>query len=240
MKTFLITLFCIAYNIPFAIAQKGPVTTNSRLVEFYDTYKTIDKTLSRESFCKSQYEDKDTQLLQYLYQIDANFPPISNRKRKRLTFLMKEFRESKDKNYRMQLFSSEMFSDADYWQLLVERELKPMIKALENMDWPRDRNVLINYLNDLRGQKYYSVTRQSEATDLITRGMDVLSSLNILLQTIETTDTQFRRLSQEARLQPALPKDLDKRDQFLGFNRVSLPNTLKSITSCQLLFLGTF
>jgi hypothetical protein len=239
-------LFCTALPVSQAIAQKEPVTSNSRLVEFYETYKTIDKKQSRENYCESIYRDKDLEILGYLHRLDVSLPVIADSKREKLTAVIRKRKESMDDNYRSHLWHSEMFNDADYWQLSLEHELKPAIQVLKNTVWSYERGVLLSYLNDLRSQKYFSVTKQRVATDLIQKNLEALTTLTRLLQTIDETEIHFLRLSQGSRLQivdsnyKKLSDYILRRVMWVAEKHTVMVHTFKRLIDCQLRFLGTF
>lgn len=232
---------CLLLSISNSYAQKSSVTNELREQEFRARYKSIEPSLSRDNFCKKDYDKVKNYLLQHLYKLDGNLPAISDSKRKRLGFVINEWKnENRDKQYRSNLWLTEMYPDADYWQITLENEVKPLIKLLEAINWERDRDELTNYLNLLRGKRYYSTREQENAPNLISHYIVLTKKVDETLRQVIDTDTQLRRLSQSNRLDKALGSDPLARTLLTMEFSLRYRDEMRYLVDCQLRFLGEF
>ena len=238
-----ITIFFVCFSaLSVAFAQQGPVTSETRNKEFIERHKKIAPELNRSNYCKRSYDFVKTDLLQILYRIDGNLPQISDSKQKRLEFVVREWANVAPQNveYRKNLWRTEMYPDADYWQWILQEKLRPLISKLESLNWDQASGVLLNHLELLRGKNYYSTLGQERASNLISGYLEIYAnSLDVFIQ-LQETDRQFDRLKQSQRLNRSLMENPIERAEYLGRIGTIGPGYVKLMINCNLRFLGTF
>ncbi len=108
---------------------------------------------------------------------------------------------------------------------------------MEGLSWEDDRKILNEYLNLLRGKKYYSTAEQSKATNLVAYYIDIHRDSFRLFEVLSSVADDFRRLSQASRLEKTFG---DNHFEKLAYLRGVMPLEIKYVIECNLEFLGTF
>jgi sulfur relay (sulfurtransferase) DsrC/TusE family protein len=178
------------------------VTNISRIDEWNKICaKNLEKCYTSKS-CDREFKALEY-IKQYFYKVDGNLPSISESKAKRLAFLKEETsikdgtfflkeNDEKNKSYRMKLFSEEMYSDKDYYIFKLQQRNRELIKELEYL--PTKENSiqrLDKYLQLLRSDKFYSISEQSDATQMINQFIEARRLIN---DALKENDSDIQRL----------------------------------------------
>jgi hypothetical protein len=194
-----------------------------------------------ESIATNKFESAEKQcidahlrvdaLLQFLYKFEGNLPPLKPSKEKNLKFLISKFKDfSLSKSARQAAFT-ELFNDADYYQLELQEKSLQLIKGLEELKQKSspsiDRSMIVA-LPKVSGfgdyENPYSKLRQFTRLQ------------NDIRDFFETLDSSKNKLEQLNQLK-ILSKSLDNDAYSLSFKVAMHKGSLINLIECNLSYM---
>lgn len=182
--------------------------------------------------CVRAYSRVDA-LLQFFYKFEGNLQSMKDSKVKSVKSLIEQYRDSKNSlAVRRQAFL-ELYSDADYYQFLLQEKSSNLIKEIEelkaNSSPSKDKKLILSLPNVSSFGDYQNPYLKLQKMEKIQSGV------RDFFEELENSKMRLEQLNQEQRLSKSLNYDA----QQLGFIIAFSKGAIADVINCNLGLLET-
>jgi hypothetical protein len=182
--------------------------------------------------CAAAYSRVDA-LLQFFYKFEGNLQSLKDSKVKSLKSLIEQYGDSKNSlAVRKQAFL-ELYSDADYYQFLLQEKSLNLIKDIEelkvNSSPIKDKKLILSLPNVSSFGDYQNPYLK------LKKMVKIQSDVRDFFDELENSKMRLEQLNQEHRLNKSLNYDA----QQLGFTIAFSKGSIADVISCNLGLLET-
>lgn len=199
---------------------------NSPAFSADEKFKYVDEN------CVRAYSRVDA-LLQFFYKFEGNLQTIKDSKIKSIKSLIEQYKDGKNSlAVRKQAFL-ELYSDADYYQFLLQEKSLNLIKDIEelkvNSSPIKDKKLILSLPNVSNFGDYQNPYLKIQKMGRIQ------SDVRDFFDELENSKMRLEQLNQEQRLNKSLNYDA----QQLGFTIAFSKGSISSVINCNLELLET-